>query len=72
MRYINKTEAISLSQLILSGEIGDGNVIQVFDVNGNFVCQGHWYNDCILERKGILGQARKAGTGHTIQFRQVK
>lgn len=71
VKYINRTEAISLSQLILGGELGDGNVIQIFDADGNFICQGTWYSDCILERRNAIGQAHKAGTGRTIQFKLI-
>ena len=37
MEYINSTETVRLSRLILSGELNDSSMIQIFNANGNFI-----------------------------------
>lgn len=71
MEYINSTETVRLSRLILSGELNDSSMIQIFNANGNFICQGHWYDDSILKHRGILGKAYKSETGHIVKFKQI-
>ena len=68
MKYINSTETIRLQHLIVSGEISDETIIDLFDKNGKQVTRGKWYEDNILNYSRSFGKAYKAGTGLTIKF----
>ena len=65
---INSGKPVKMSSLIQSGEVGDRNVIEVYDTLGNFVTRGNWYQDNVLSWGGFWGIASKAGTGLTVKF----
>ena len=67
--HINSRKAVRLATLIKSGEIGDRDIIQIFNADGRFVTKGNWFQDNILEMSHFFGFATKAGTGLTVSFK---
>jgi hypothetical protein len=68
-KYINTGKIIKLGELITSGDIGDKNMVEVFNKDGKFICRGNWFQDQILDFINETGAATKAGTGLTVKFR---
>lgn len=66
--YINNGKPVKLRSLIVSGEIKDGTIIDIFDSQGRFVCKGHWYEDRILAFGERIGRAHKVGSGVSVTF----
>lgn len=68
-KYINTGKVIELGELIISGDLEDKNMVEIFDADGKFVCRGNWFQDHILDFVNETGTATKAGTGLTVKFR---
>lgn len=70
--YLNTEKRVKLSDLVVSDDISDKTIIQVFGINGNFLARGHWYEDDILEWTQAVGTAKIAGSNpdyKTVFFR---
>lgn len=69
-KYLNTGKAVTLRDLIVSGDINDRTQINIYDKNGNFIRRGKWFDDKMLEYIGReSGIASKAGTGYSISFK---
>ena len=68
-QHINTGKAVKLSSLIKSDDITDHSIIQIFSAAGAFITKGNWFQDHILDWGDSWGQATKAGTGLTVNFR---
>lgn len=67
--YINTGRVINLQALVMSEDIHDKSIIQVFDHEGKFLTKGNWFQDNVLAYADRFGIASKAGTGLTVSFR---
>ncbi len=67
--FLNTGKVVKLESLMQSEDITDKTVIQIFDQNGQFVTQGNWFQDNVLEYTSAVGIATKPGTGHTVSFK---
>lgn len=68
-KRINTGTPVRLKTLIVSGDITDKTVIQIFSSSGSFLARGNWYQDQVLEYIDRLGVAKRPGTGITVNFR---
>lgn len=68
-KHINTGTPVRLKTLIVSGDITDKTVIQIFSSSGSFLARGNWYQDQVLEYIDRLGVAKRPGTGITVNFR---
>ena len=68
MGIINSGTIVRLESLILSGELTDRNIIDIYDADGRLVGRGYWYQDQILNYSMSRGTASKIGTGLTVKF----
>ena len=68
-RYINTGATVKLNALIISSDITDKTVIQVFDQEGKFLTKGNWFQDHVLNYSDRFGVATKPGTGLTVNFK---
>lgn len=71
-KFVNTGIKAKLSSIIMSGDVRDENLIQIFDTMGNFITKGNWFQDNILSWGDFYGVARKGGTGRTISFNLVR
>ena len=69
--FINTGKAINLRSLIVSGDIDDKAIINIYDAQGKFIVRGEWYRDGVLAYSEDFGTARKVGTGHSISFKLI-
>lgn len=67
MKYINREVPVRLKTLIVSGDLTENSIVQIFD-DGKLVARGRWYNDNILDYAYSWGIASKVGTGLTLKF----
>lgn len=70
-KYINTGNPVELGELIISGDIVDGNIITIFDENCCHVCSGCWYEDRILKYMHLRGKATVPPESYSIAFRKV-
>jgi hypothetical protein len=68
-KYINTGKAVTLRDLIVSGDINNKTQINIYDKNGNFIRRGKWFDDKILCYDSESGIASKAGMGYSISFK---
>ncbi len=67
--YINTGNTIKLKALMVSSDITDTTIIQVFDQEGKFLTKGNWFQDHVLDYSDKYGVATKLGTGLTVNFK---
>ena len=48
MKHINTGLPVKLTTLIVSGDIQDNSIIQIFSKTGSLLAKGHWYEDRVL------------------------
>lgn len=70
-KHLNTGNAVTMGALIQSSDIGDKEIIQIFDKDGTFLTKGNWFQDNVLEYTQAMGIATKPGTGLTVNFRLV-
>ena len=63
---VNDGSQHTLRELIVSGDITDKSILNIFDADQRFLCRGHWYEDRILKYGEEPCKSRKAGTGLSI------
>lgn len=68
-KYINSDQAVTLSDLVFSGDVDGSEIIHVYDPDGKFLVKGEWFGDWILPYTDRKGRVTKAGTGKSISFR---
>lgn len=68
-KYINTGESIRLRRLIISGDINDDALIEIYDASGYLCTKGEWYRDWVLAHLEHVGVAWKPGSGRTIHFK---
>lgn len=56
----------TLRELIVSGDITNKSILNIFDADLRFICRGYWYEDKILKYGEEPCKSRKAGTGRSI------
>lgn len=56
----------TLRELIVSGDITNKSILNIFDADQRFICRGYWYEDKILKYGEEPCKSRKAGTGRSI------
>ena len=64
---IDTGKVVTLGELIVGGDIGDGELLEIFNENGDIIRRGCWYEDRILEFTNREGVAQRAGSGN-VQF----
>lgn len=69
MKHINTGLPVKLTTLIVSGDIQDNSIIQIFSNTGSLLAKGHWYEDRVLSYVDEAGIASRAGTGLTVSFK---
>lgn len=68
-KYLNTGQEISLHRLIISGDISDDTLIEIYDASGYLCTKGEWYRDWVLAHLEYVGVAWKPGSGRTIHFK---
>lgn len=67
--FINTGEFILLHELLLSNDINNKDIIQIFDAEGKFLDKSYWFGDRLANWYNSVGRAHKAGTASVISFR---
>ena len=67
-QYINTGKVAKLSDVVMSGDVGDRDIVKVYDAEGKFITKGNWFQDHVLDWAGFYGIASKAGSGLTVSF----
>ena len=68
-KHLNTGRTVRLASLIMSSDILDEHIINIFDQDGRFITKGNWYQDNVLAYTSRFGTAQKVGTGNAISFR---
>lgn len=68
-KYLNTGQEIPLHRLIISGDLNDDALIEIYDASGYLCTKGEWYRDWVLAHLEHVGMAWKPGSCRTIHFK---
>lgn len=68
-KVINTEQAVTLPDLVFSGDVDGTEIIHVYDPDGKLLVKGEWFSDWILPYTDRKGRVSKTGTGKSISFR---
>lgn len=66
---INTGKVITLATLLISDDISDQSIIEIFSAEGKFLAKGTRYQSWIADWYDSTGIAHKSGTGLTVCFK---
>lgn len=67
-KYLNTGEEIPLHKLIISGDLKEDSLLEVYGAEGSLLAKGAWYH--VLEHMEDVGTAWNPDGGDVIHFKQ--